>query len=107
MFLSIMEKYSIIVVQTLDEEGEKNMRQLIDALKEMKGKTADIYTGHKLFGKQHIQMKFVPEIEAGWGFRVHGQAIYIDKDDIVSYEVDDGRIIINGNRMTIKIISRS
>lgn len=102
-----MGKYSIIVVQTLDEEGEKNMRQLIDALKEMKGKTADIYTEHKFFEGQHIQMKFVPEIEAGWGLRVHGQAIYIDKDDVVSYEVDDGRIIINGNRMTIKIISRA
>ena len=102
-----MGKYSIIVVQTLDEEGEKNMRQLIDALKEMKGKTADIYTEHKFFEGQHIQTKFVPEIEAGWGFRVHGQAIYIDKDDVVSYEVDDGRIIINGNRMTIKIISRA
>ena len=107
MFLPIMGKYSIIVVQTLDEEGEKNMRQLIDALKEMKGKTADIYTEHKFFEGQHIQMKFVPEIEAGWGLRVHGQAIYIDKDDVVSYEVDDGRIIINGNRMTIKIISRA
>lgn len=107
MFLPIMGKYSIIVVQTLDEEGEKNMRQLIDALKEMKGKTTDIYTEHKFFEGQHIQMKFVPEIEAGWGFRVHGQAIYIDKDDVVSYEVDDGRIIINGNRMTIKIISRA
>lgn len=80
------------------------MRQLIDALKEMKGKTADIYTEHKLFDKQHIQMKFVPETEAGCGFRVYGQAIYIDKDDVVSYEVDDGRIVINGNRMTIKII---
>lgn len=80
------------------------MRQLIDALKEIEGENTDIYTNHKLFGGQHIQMKFVPEIEAGWGFRVHGQAIYIDKDDVVSYEVDDGRIIINGNRMTIKII---
>lgn len=102
-----MVKYAKISVQTLDEEGEKNMRQLIDALKEMKGKTADIYTGHKLFGKQHIQMKFVPEIEAGWGFRVHGQAIYIDKDDVVSYEVCDGKVVINGNMMTIKIISNS
>lgn len=83
------------------------MRQLIDALKEIEGENTDIYTSHKLFGGQHIQMKFVPEIEAGWGFRVHGQAIYIDKDDVVSYEVDDGMIIINGNRMTIKIISRS
>ena len=34
-------------------------------------------------------------------------AIYIDKDDVVSYEVDDGWIIINGNMMTIKIISNS
>ena len=83
------------------------MRQLIDALKEIEGENTYIYTSHKLFGWQHIQMKFVPEIEAGWGFRVHEQAIYIDKDDVVSYEVDDGRIIINGNRMTIKIISRS
>lgn len=83
------------------------MRQLIDALKEIEGENTDIYTNHKLFGGQHIQMKFVPETEAGWGFRVSGQAIYIDKDDVVSYEVDDGRIIINGNRMTIKIISRS
>jgi hypothetical protein len=80
------------------------MRQLIDALKEIEGENTDIYTEHKLFDKQHIQMKFVPETEAGWGFRVYGQAIYIDKDDVVSYEVDDGRIIINGNRMTIKII---
>lgn len=102
-----MEKYSIIVVQTLDEEGEKNMRQLIDALKEMKGKTADIYTGHKLFGKQHIQMKFVPETEVGWGFRVRGQAIYIDKNDIVGYVVRNGEIVINGKMMTIKIISRT
>lgn len=82
------------------------MRQLIDALKEMKGKDVEIYTEHKLFDKQHIQMKFVPETEAGWGFRVHGQAICIDKDDIVSYEVENGKIVINGSRMTIKIISR-
>lgn len=83
------------------------MRQILEALRETKDKNVDIYTEHKFFEGQHIQMKFVPETEAGWGFRVHGQAIYIDKDDVVSYEVDDGRIIINGNRMTIKIISRA
>ena len=43
------------------------MIQLIDALKEIKGKNVDIYTEHKFFDKQHIQMKFVPETEAGWG----------------------------------------
>ena len=41
------------------------MIQLIDALKEIKGKNEDIYTEHKFFDKQHIQMKFVPETEAG------------------------------------------
>lgn len=83
------------------------MRQLIDALKEIKGKNVDIYTEHKLFDKQHIQMKFVPETEVGWGFRVYGQVICIDKDDIVSYEIENGKIIINGSKMTIKIISNS
>lgn len=83
------------------------MRQLIDALKEIEGENTDIYTEHKLFDKQHIQMKFVPETEAGWGFRVYGQAICIDKDDIVSYEIENGKIIVNGSKMTIKIISNS
>lgn len=83
------------------------MRQLIDALKEIKGEIVDIYTEHKFFDGQHIQMKFVPETEVGFGFRVHEQAIYIDKDDVASYEIDDGRISINGSRMTIKIISRA
>ena len=102
-----MEKYSIIVVQTLDEKGRKNMRQLIKALNEIEGANVDIHTEHKLFGKQHIQMKFVPETEAGWGFCVRGQAIYIDKDDIVSYDIDNEKVEINGKMMSIKIILRS
>ena len=82
------------------------MRKLIDALKEIEGKEANIYTKHKLFGKQHIQMKFVPETEIGCGFRVRGQAIYIDKNDIVGYDVRNGEVIINGKMITIKIIVR-
>lgn len=102
-----MGKYAIIFVQTLDEEGERNLRQLINMLKEIKGETVDIYTDHKLFGKQHIQMKFVPETEAGWGFRVRGQAIYIDKDNVVSYNVGNGKVEINGKMMSIKIVLRT
>lgn len=83
------------------------MRQILEALREAKDKNVDIYTEHKLFGKQHIQMKFVPEIEAGWGFRVRGQAIYIDKDDVVSYDVNNGKVEINGKMMCIKIIPRT
>lgn len=82
------------------------MRKLIDVLKETEGKEVNIYTNHKLFGKQHIQMKLVPETEIGFGFRARGQAIYIDKDDIVGYVVRNGEIIINGKMMTIKIIVR-
>ena len=82
------------------------MRQIFEALRETKDKMVDIYTEHKLFGKQHIQMKFVPETEAGWGFRVRGQAIYIDKDDVVSYDVSNGKVEINGKMMSIKIIPK-
>lgn len=83
------------------------MRQILEALKEMKDQNVDIYTEHKLFGKQHIQMKFVPETEVGWGFRVRGQAIYIDKDNVVSYDVNNRKVEINGKMMNIKIIPRT
>lgn len=83
------------------------MREIIEALKGMKGEMVDIYTKHKFFDEQHIQMKFVPEIENGYGFRVRGQVIYIDKNDIVDYVVRNGEVIINGSVMTIKIISRT
>ena len=83
------------------------MRQIFEALRETKDKMVDIYTEHKLFGKQHIQMKFVPETEAGWGFRVRGQAIYIDKDDVVSYDVSNRKVEIQGKMMIIKIVLRA
>lgn len=83
------------------------MRQIFEALRETKDKMVDIYTEHKLFGKQHIQMKFVPETEAGWGFRVRGQAIYIDKDDVVSYDVSNRKVEIQGKMMKIKIVLRA
>ena len=35
-------------------------------MKEYLRNNVDIHTEHNLFGKQHIQMKFVPETEAGW-----------------------------------------
>lgn len=83
------------------------MGQILEALRETKDKNVDIYTEHKLFGGQHIQMKFIPETEAGWGFRVRGQAIYIDKDDVVSYDINNRKVEIKGKMMSIKIILRS
>ena len=84
-----------------------NQAQKEAFMKEYLRNNVDIHTEHNLFGKQHIQMKFVPETEAGWGFCVRGQAIYIDKDDIVSYDVDNEKVEINGKMMHIKIIPRA
>lgn len=80
------------------------MRQIVEALESIKGKNVNIYTKHKLFGKQHIQMIFEPETEVGFGFHVRDQVIYIKKDDVTSYEINNEHIVINGSMMSIKIV---
>ena len=52
-------------------------------------------------------MKFDPETEIGFGFHCKGQTIYIRDDDIIEYEIQYCKVIINGNDMTIKIIKRA
>lgn len=80
------------------------MREIIEALNILNGKDVNIYTKHKLFGEQHIVMKFVPETAVGVGFRCKDQIIYIDADDVVSCQVENGQVIINGNMMQIIIV---
>lgn len=80
------------------------MRQLSEALKKIKDKQVDIYTEHKLFGAQHIQGVFEPETEIGFGFRFKEQIIYIDKDKVVDWCVEDSQIRINSDLMQIIII---
>ena len=80
------------------------MRQVIEALNDIKGKNVNIYTNHKLFGNQHIKMKFEPETVIGLGFRCGEQVICIDKNEIVDFFVEDGKIVINGKLMTITIV---
>ena len=79
------------------------MRQIVEALTKLQGENVDIYTDHKLFGKQHMQMKFKPETEIGIGFHYKEQIIYIDNDDIVDYYIENNKIIINGQVMHISI----
>ena len=79
------------------------MREIIDALKNIEGKIVNIFTNHKLYGKQNIQMCFVPETEIGLGFRCRDQVIYISKEDVVDWEIDDDKISINGKMMSIDI----
>lgn len=79
------------------------MREIIEILVKLKGKDVDIHTDHKFFGKQHIQMKFIPETEIGIGFRYKEQIIYIDKDDVVDCCIEHDKIIINGSVMRISI----
>ena len=49
-------------------------------------------------------MKFEPETEIGFGFKYKEQTIYIDKDDVVDYYIDDERVTINGNLICIDVM---
>lgn len=80
------------------------MREIIEALNEIMGQEVKIYTDHKLFGKQQIEMPFVPETEMGLGFRCRDQVIYIDKNDIVGCKIDDNNIVIDGSLMSMHIV---
>ena len=80
------------------------MRQIIKALNNIKGNKVNIYTNHKIFGGQHIEMKFDPETTIGLGFHYKDQVIYVSYDEIVDYIIEDNKIIINGNMMSISVI---
>lgn len=79
-------------------------KKIVEALNEIIGQEVKIYTFHKLFGKQQIEMEFEPETELGVGFRCKEQAIYIDENDIVGYEINENEVIINGDLMGIRIV---
>ena len=81
-------------------------KDIIEALKEIVGQEVKIYTDHKLFGKQQIEMEFEPETELGLGFCCKGQSIYIDENDIVDCKINDNEIVINGILMSIRIVKR-
>ena len=78
--------------------------KIVEVLNETLGQEVKIYTDHKLFGKQQIEMEFEPETELGVGFRCREQAIYIDENDIVGYAINDNEIIIDGVLMSIHIV---
>lgn len=78
--------------------------KIVEALNKTIGQRVKIYTGHKLFGKQQIEMEFEPETELGVGFRCREQVIYIDNDDIISYKISKNDIVINGTLMNIHIV---
>lgn len=79
------------------------MREIIEALQNLKGKEVDIHTKHKLFGSQHIRVVFEPEIETGFGFRFKEQTIYIDKNEIVDYCIEKHKITFEDKLMCIHI----
>lgn len=83
------------------------MTKLTDALEKIRGEYVDIYTKHRFFGSQHIQMKFDPETEKGFGFHCKGQSIYIGDNEIVEYDIENSKVIINGNDISIEIIKRA
>ena len=54
------------------------------------------------FIKEYLRSKVVAETSLYAVFKKTE-----DFEEKLNYDVDDGRIVINGNRMTIKIISNS
>ena len=62
------------------------------------------FTEHQLFGEQSICLKFKPETEIGIGFYCKDQIIYIDKGDVMNYNITNNTIIINGKSMRMKIV---
>ncbi len=80
------------------------MIELTDALEQMRGEYVDIYTKHRFFGSQHIQMKFDPETQKGFGFHCKGQSIYIGDNEVVGYNIENSKVIVKGKDMTIEIV---
>jgi hypothetical protein len=83
------------------------VRDLIEALESIRGKSVNIYTKHKLFGDQHIQTKFIPEIKKGFGFCGIEESVYVRQNEIIDYYTANNEIIINGTNMQIKIVVTS
>lgn len=79
------------------------MITLINALKNLERRQVNVFTEHQLFGKQNICLEFKPETEIGFGFHCKDQVIYIDKDDVVSYNITDNEITIDGSLMRMRI----
>lgn len=90
-------------VYKLRKKGNGYMKQIIEALNNLRDRNVNIYTNHRLYGKQHIKIKFEPETKNGLGFRCREQIIYINAGDVVSYYIQDNKIIINGKMMSITI----
>ena len=90
----------------LKKKGIEYMREIIESLNDMSGQEVKIYTDHKLFGKQQIEMQLEPETDLGVGFCCKGQSIYIENDDIVDYKVDKNNIVMNGSLMKIHIVQK-
>ena len=82
------------------------MREIIEALNGLKGKQVDIYTEHLLYGKQHIEMAFEPEVCPGLGFKCGEQAIYVKHDEIIYGYATENEVYIGGELMSVKIVKK-
>lgn len=60
------------------------------------------------FIKEYLRSKVVAETSLYAVFKkTEDFEEKLNKDDVVSYEICDGKVVIDGNMMTIKIISNS
>ena len=81
---------------------KENIRELIKALKKIRGESADISISHKLYGKQKLRCIFSPIINERIGFNINEQSIYIDRQNVQRIYLKD-YICFADDVMEIKI----
>lgn len=67
----------------------KGIKELIEAMYEVKGEDAEISIFHKLYGEQKLRCEFNPILDERIGFNIKGQCIYIDKNKIIKIRLED------------------
>ena len=64
------------------------IRDFITEIKNIEGRRVSIKTAHKLYGNQSIEIDFkIIDDTSRLGFKVKGQAIYIEKSALIDYGI--------------------
>jgi hypothetical protein len=77
---------------------------IINELKKIQNKNATISIAHKLYGNQNIKVAFqLLNTEKRLGFLIGEQEIYIEKDKISRYGIEDNEYYFADEIMEIRI----
>lgn len=69
---------------------KRNIKELISAMKKIKGEDAEISIFHKLYGEQKLRTILNPIISEYIGFIIQKQEIYIEREKINKVCLENG-----------------